>query len=228
MQTRSAVSKRMRAAFQNGRPDEGEMLGEVLDVIDDTISKSARKAAGGMPDDAGAQLSEAYSTARGEWAVLRAMDRGGATLDGNVLPGQAARIMGQSDKLRFNAPRKGVSKHQGTGVIGERPLGDFYDALRFASSQIGRDIVGDSGTATGSAISSWLSSGGTLPSAAQAAGWVGRRLIVNPAMQAYMSNKSGAAAAPAILRGIGDAGWEPGAQAGGAAGRVMDILRGGQ
>jgi hypothetical protein len=193
---RSQVAKEMRDAFANNRSDVGEVLGQTLEAVDDAISKAARAAG-----DEG--LVQTYGQAREAWTVLRAMDRGGASMDGNVLPGQAARIIKGSDKRGLwggagDAEGVQASSLRGGGPVpGADPLGEFYDALRFKASQIGKPIVGDSGTATRSAVGQWLQGGSTMGSLANAAGGAARGLATRPIISAY-ANMSDEAAQRAL------------------------------
>jgi hypothetical protein len=140
MRERSRIAKQMRDAYASNNSDRGELYGRVLAAIDETAKKALVANVGGKEAE---RIGALYDTARDQWNVLRALDRGGASPDGNVLAGQAARLVGQGDKTRYL--RGGL---KGTGKPGESPLGDFYDALRFSSSQLGRPSVGNSGTAT--------------------------------------------------------------------------------
>jgi hypothetical protein len=221
MRERSRISKQMRDAYTRGDSTLGELYGNVVEAMDDAVKASAAKNLGSRA--AGLDVAAAYDTARDQWTVLRAMHRGAATVDGQVLPGQAARIIGQSDKTRF-AGRAGDSgqtlQRGGTGRLGEDPTGDLYDALRFASSQLGKDIVGDSGTATRLATSGWFE-GGLGPTVARAAGYAARRAGAGPLATRYMAMSPEAAQAwNAALQQSSLAGWSAGLGAGGAAARA--------
>ena len=186
MRERSRIAKQMRDAYARNDSSAGDLYGNVLEAMDEAARKAAIRSAKGDPS-AGEALARSYDSAREQWSVLRAMDRGGEP-DGNVMPGQADRIMKQSDQTRYWGRANDIGETTrvgGTGRIGDRPLGDFYDALRFKASQIGKPIVGDSGTATRSAISNWLNSGGTLPTAGKLVGSAVRRLTASPLAQAY-------------------------------------------
>ena len=160
------------------------------------------------------------------------MDRGGASIDGNVMPGQAARLMRSSDKRGFQGRANDVgdtTQVGGSGRIGDRPLGDFYDALRFKASQIGKPIVGDSGTATRSAISNWLNSGSTLPTVAVGMGNMVRRLTASPLAQAYTQMSPQAAQTMmATYAAMKNPGFSPGLTAAGQAGARIAPFIGGQ
>lgn len=214
---RSEVARDMRAAFAKSQPDEGQALAKVLDLVDDTIAKAAR-------DVGDVGLVRRYDQARERWSVLRMLDRGGASIDGHVMPGQAARIMKSSDKGGFWGladETGGTIQRQGTGVQGEAPLGDFYDALRFRSSQLGRDIVGNSGTATRSAVGELMAGGSTVGLGLSAL----RRLTASPVVKAYANMSPEAAALwGAAAQGAAAA---PGATPG-AVGSVAARILGGQ
>jgi len=216
MNMRSQVAKEMRDAFAANNATKGDVMGEALELIDKHIGKAA-KARG---DEAAVEL---YGNARDRWSVLRAMDRGGATIDGQVLSGQAARLMKASDKGRMwgLADDAGQTRQMGgTGRLGENPLGDFYDALRFASSQIGKDIVGDSGTATRLATSGMFE-GGLGATAGRAASYAARRAVAGPLAQRYMSMSPEAAQAwQAAAQRSALQGWAAGQQAGATAARA--------
>jgi hypothetical protein len=220
MKGRSQAAKKMRDAFANNRSEEGDVYARVVDAFDDVITRAAKA-------NVGEDIAGAYDKTRAQWSVLRAMDRGGAALDGNVQVGNAARIMSQSDKGGFaRAATEGAGGRplqQGTGTLGENALGDFYDALRFRASPIGRPIVGDSGTATRSAVGQWLQGGSTLGTVANVAGNQARRMAVNPVMRAYsrMSPESArlnAATIQTIREAQGDAATTA---AGGGIGRLF-------
>jgi hypothetical protein len=214
---RSAVSKDIRAAYANGKPRQAKALGDALEVIDESIAAAAR--AQGRLD-----VVENYGKAREQWTVLKALDMGGATTDGNVLPGQAFNLIKRADKtgLWGIADEAGqTTQRMGTGRIGEEPLGDLYDALRFTVSQVGKPVVGNSGTATRSAVGQIMQGGG-LP---QAVGMAARGLAVSPVMRAYrnMSPEAAIAGAAAVAAAKG----APGAAytgAGGAIGRVGGVM----
>jgi hypothetical protein len=160
-----------------------------------------------------------YDLARERWSVLRAMDRGGASVDGNVMPGQAMRLGKSSDKrgLWGAADDAGeTTMRTGTGRLGEDALGDYYDALRFKSSQIGKPIVGNSGTATRSAVGQWLQGGSTAGMLVGGA----KNLALTPPMRAY-ANMSPEAAQRAveILEAMRAAEVAGGGAVGGLAGR---------
>lgn len=217
MRERSRISKQMRDAFAANNSDKGELYGRVLDAIDDTARSALVNNLGKRGADEAAAL---YDTARDQWNVLRALDRGGASMDGNVLAGQAARLVGQGDKTRFL--RGGL---KGTGTPGEAPLGDFYDALRFSSSQLGRPIVGDSGTATRSAVTSILQGGSLTGTVAGGA----RNLLLSPVFRAYArSDPQAARMAAAVASGMGQSQARAGSIGGAVArpGSAWNELRG--
>lgn len=216
LKVRSKVSKEMRGAFGAKDPSRGQILGEALDVIDKHIARAARARGDfGLVDD--------YGKFRDQWSVLRAMDNGGATADGQVLAGQTARLMRESDKTRYwgLADESGQTMQlHGTGKLGESPLGDYYDALRFASSQLGKDIVGDSGTATRLSLSQAFD-GGFGPTLARAGSYAVRRLTLGPLAQRYMNASPEAAQAwNAARTASGLEGWRSGLAAGGATARA--------
>jgi hypothetical protein len=188
MRERSRISRLMRDAYANKKSERGELYGRVLDAIDDTAKQALVSNVGGKEAE---RIGGLYDNARDQWNVLRALDSGGASPDGNVYAQQAARLVAQGDKTRYS--RGGLS---GTGKLGDSPLGDFYDALRFSSSQLGRPIVGDSGTATRSAVTSILQGGSVTGTAA---GML-RNLTLSPAFRAYagMSPEAAQTAAATI------------------------------
>ncbi|HSC81931.1 MAG TPA: hypothetical protein VLC08_16370, partial [Chitinolyticbacter sp.] len=215
LRMRSQVSKQMRDAFAANKADRGDVLGAVLERIDDTIGKAAL--ATGR-----AKLVEKYDKARDSWTVLRAVDRGAASQEGNVMTGRMAQILGASDKTRFwgRADDAGQTlQRTGTGKLGEDAMGDFYDAVRFASSQLGRDIVGDSGTATRLATSG-IFEGGPLGVATRAGAYAARRAVAGPLARRYMDASPEAAQVwQAALERSALAGWGAGQRAGAVAAR---------
>lgn len=215
MRERSRIARQMRDAYARNDSSAGELYGNVLDAMDDAVAKAAVRTAKGDPD-AGAALLGQYSQAREQWNVLRAMDRGGASIDGNVLPGQAARLINSGDKTGFigRANDAGMTtQKRGTGILGQNPTGDLYDALRFAHSQIGRPVVGDSGTATRMSLQTSME-GGLAATAARAA----LRFGQSRAATAYANmSPEAAATAAAVVQGMRN----PGGQAPG----MVDILR---
>lgn len=198
MAERSKLSRSMRDAFANNRSDQGEAYAKLLDIVDEAARRSAVRSAEGNPE-AGMAMAQRYDQAREAWSVLRAMDRGGASIDGNVMPGQAARIAKSSDKggLWGLADESGVTtQRRGGNRLGDDALGDYYDALRFRSSQLGRDIVGNSGTAT--RLAGVLGGGGSLGErVVNVSGRALRAVTLNPALKAY-SNLSPEAAMQAV------------------------------
>jgi hypothetical protein len=225
MRERSRISSQMRDAYQRGDSTLGKLYGDVVDAMDEAVRSSARKTLGSAAE--GRAVAELYDETRSQWSVLRAMERGGATVDGQVLPGQSARILGRSDKTGFwgRADDAGQTlQRRGTGKAGEDAVGDLYDGLRFASSQLGKDIVGDSGTATRLATSGMFE-GGLLPTIGRAGAHVARRALVGPLARRYMEASPEAAQAwQAAVRQSGLAGWTAGNQAGAAAGRAGSAI----
>ena len=219
MRERSRIAGQMRDAYQRGDSTLGNLYGDVVDAMDEAVKTSARNNLGSAAD--GRAVAQAYDAARDKWAVLRAMERGGSTIDGQVLPGQAARILGRSDKSRFwgRADEVGQTMQRtGTGTLGEDRVGDLYDALRFASSQLGKDIVGDSGTATRMA-SSGIFEGGIPAMVTRAGAYAARRAIAGPLATRYMNmSPESAQAFNAALQRSALAGWQAGGGVGAAAG----------
>lgn len=213
---RSKVARQMRDAFANNKSDRGEVLGDVLEVIDDAIGQAALKT--GKPG-----LVSLYDEARERWTVLRAVNRGGATPDGQVAVGRMAQVLNQSDKTGFWGRADATGKtlqRTGTGKLGEDALGDLYDGIRFASSRIGKDIVGDSGTATRLATSG-VFEGGLLPTIGRAVSYAGRRAIVGPLAERYMAMSPEAAQAwQSGIRQGAMAGWMAGNTGGATVGRA--------
>ncbi len=217
MRERSRIARQMRDAYARNDSSAGELYGNVLDAMDDAVAKAAVRTAKGDPT-AGADLLGQYSSAREQWNVLRAMDRGGVSIDGNVLPGQAARLINSGDKTGFmgRANDAGQSlQKRGTGILGQNPTGDLYDALRFAHSQIGRPVVGDSGTATRMSLQNMMQ-GGLAGAAVMSAKKFGQSRLARG--YANMSPEA-AAMAGAIMQSM----QNPGAR--GATGGMVDILR---
>jgi len=220
MRERSRIARQMRDAFARNDSSAGELYGNVLEAIDEAAKKAAIRSARGDPS-AGEALARAYDTARSEWAVLRAMDRGGATIDGHVLPGQAARLMKSSDKTGFwgRADDAGNTlARKGGAQLGHDPIGDFYDALRWRASQLGRPIVGDSGTATRMYSGQMLQGA----SAMQLAGMAAKRLTLDPVVRGYSSMSPEAAQAMfAVTQAVKGVPLERGAVLGADVARVF-------
>jgi hypothetical protein len=225
MRERSRIAGQMRDAFQKGDSTLGNLYGDVVDAMDDAVRESARRTLGSRAE--GRAVAEAYDDARGRWSVLRAMERGGSTIDGQVLPGKAAQILGRSDKTGFwgRADEAGQTlQRRGTGQAGEDAVGDLYDGLRFASSQLGKDIVGDSGTATRMATSG-LFEGGLTASVGRAAAYAARRAVAGPLARRYMEASPEAAQAwQAGLRQSALSGWMAGNTGGAVAARGMGAI----
>jgi hypothetical protein len=215
MRERSRIAKQMRDAYARNDSSAGDLYGNVLEAMDKAATKAAIRSAKGDPV-AGLQLANEYTTAREQWNVLRAMDRGGASIDGNVLPGQASRLINSGDKTGFmgRANDAGLTtQKRGTGKLGESPAGDLYDALRFAHSQIGRPVVGDSGTATRMSLQTMMQGG-----LAGAAILSAKRFAQSTAARGYAGMSPEAAM---VAGAIAQSMKNPGGQAGG----VVDILR---
>lgn len=194
MEQRSVIAKKMRDAYQQGKSIKGELFGEVLDIYDQSIEGAVMKAAKGDLGKA-EKILDSYGQAREQWSVLRAMDRGGASIDGNVLPGQAARLIKTSDKSGFAGRANDIGETvqiRGTGALGQEPLGDFYDALRFKAAQIGRPVTPPTGMRL--ALSQWMGSGSTLGMMGRGGIAAAKALTATPLAQAYM-NQSPAATA---------------------------------
>lgn len=214
MRERSRIARQMRDAYARNDSSAGELYGNVLNAMDEAVERAAIRTARGDPS-AGEALLRQYSSAREQWNVLRAMDRGGASIDGNVMPGQAARLIRSGDKGGFwgLADDAGQTiQKRGTGIVGQNPTGDFYDALRFAGSQIGRPVVGDSGTATRLSLTQAMQ-GGMV-----AVGITGaRRFAESRLARAYAGMSPQAAmTAAAVAQGMRNPGQAP---------RVVDALR---
>jgi hypothetical protein len=225
MRERSRISTEMRSAYQRSDATLGNLYGDVLDAMDDAVRKSAGRTLGSS--SAGRSVAQDYDKARSQWSVLRALDRGGVTPDGQVLTGKLAGNLGKSDKSGFwgRADEAGeTTLRRGTGVPGEDAVGDLYDGLRFATSRLGKDIVGDSGTATRLATSGMFE-GGLLPTIGRAGAHVARRAVVGPLARRYMDMSPEAAQAwQAAVRQSGMAGWMAGNAGGVAAGRAGSAI----
>lgn len=226
MEQRSEISGRMRDAFANKKSAAGKLYSDVLDAIDETMMKAATKTSG--DPTRGVEIGQLYDKTRDQFSVLRALHRGGVSPDGQLMQGKMAQMMNQSDKTRYfgRADDMGNTLQlTGTGRVGDEPLGDFYDALRFSTSKIGRDIVGDSGTATALATSGMFE-GGPVQIAGRAAGAVARRMVAGPLAQRYMQASPEAAAAwAAALEQSALKGWAAGQAAGGAGARAGQGLQ---
>jgi hypothetical protein len=216
---RSQVAKEMRDAFGANNAPKGQVLGDTLEKIDEAIMRGARS-------QGREELVALYNTARSQWSVLRAMDRGGATVEGRLLPGQTARLIKQGDKTGYFGGQVGDEARlvQGTGTPGQNPLGDFYDALRFAQL---KPIVGDSGTATRQAVGNMFQGDGTIMgTAARVALRMGRAVTVNPLARRYAAmGPEASGLLGASIEGIKAGGATPVQQAVGAGlGRVLGGL----
>lgn len=222
MRERSRISTEMRSAYQRSDATLGNLYGDVLDAMDDAVRQSAGRTLGS--NSAGRSVAKDYDQARSQWSVLRALDRGGVTPDGQVLTGKLAGNLGKSDKTGFwgRADEAGeTTLRRGTGTAGEDAVGDLYDGLRFATSRLGKDIVGDSGTATRLATSGMFE-GGLLPTIGRAGAHVARRALVGPLAKRYMGMSPEAAQAwDAARRQSGLTGWMAGNAGGAATGRAI-------
>jgi hypothetical protein len=223
MRERSRVSSQMRDAYQRGDSSLGNLYGDIVDALDDSVRDSARRTLGSRAE--GSAVAARYDEARSRWSVLRALERGGSTIDGQVKPGMLANIMGKSDKTGFwgRADEAGQTlQRRGTVNPGEDKVGELYDGLRFASSQLGKDIVGDSGTATRLAVSQMFE-GGVLPAAGRVAAAAARRVLVGPLARRYMAASPEAAQAwQAGVQRSAMTGWAAGNTGGAAAGRAVE------
>jgi hypothetical protein len=214
IEMRSEVAGEMRAAFANSKPRQGKALGDVLEAIDGAIERAA--VAAGKPEVVGR-----YDVARERWNVLRAIDRRGSTPDGELLAGTAATNIGKGDRGGYwgRADEFGeTTQRTGTGNLGQDAIGDLYDALRWRNSQLGKPIVGDTGSGTRSFIGQVMAGGG-LPALA---GKAVQSVATNPAVRAYANMSPEAAARilamKAAMQGTrGSAGTRAGAFVGGRA-----------
>lgn len=188
MNMRSVASSEMRHAFGEGRHLEGQIFNEALDSIDDVIHKSAL-ARGGT------DLADTYRQTREQWNVLRAMNRGGAAPDGSVNAAAAMRLLRGGDESGAwgRAAKDGSTlQTRGSGILGQNPTGDLYDALRFMNSPIGRPSM----PMTGASMAMAMQLGGMPGLAAGAA----RRLAAAPMARWYagLSPEAAAVAAGAV------------------------------
>ena len=182
MSMRSEASGLMRQAFNNGDHEAGQVYLKAVDMIDGTLQKAAAKAGG--PD-----LADAYRGARQQWNVLRAANHGGVSIDGNVQPAAMMRLLrgGDESGLFGRGDVAGLSTQtRGSGIIGQNPTGDLYDALRFVSSPIGRDSL----PLTGARLGASLQLNGMPGVALQLA----KRLALAPMARAYAGLSPQAAA----------------------------------
>lgn len=183
MDWRSDMTKEMRAAFAAGKPANGKMYAQTIELIDNAIEDAAIKS--GRAD-----LTEKYDKAREAWTVLRAADRGGVGPDGSVLPGQMFRLLRQSNKAATWGLADDVGAttiRRGTGIPGEDAFGEVLDALRYRTSRIGRPIVGNSGTVERGAVGRWLQGDSLSALAASTAAGAARRASVAPLLKGYTS-----------------------------------------
>jgi len=102
-----------------------------VEGIDELIMAQAGKAAGGSGDEAFA-LARQYADARRQWKTIQAVTDA-VSAEGNVSAPKLHNILKRSDPVGYERGRDGSN---------------FYNAVRFAASQLGRPIVGNSGTAT--------------------------------------------------------------------------------
>jgi hypothetical protein len=216
MRERSNIAGEMRDAFANNDATRGKLFANALEAIDDTIRDAAVKTAQGN-EAGGARLAKLYDQTRDRWSVLRSMYRGAATMSGDVNMGRAEQIMRKSDARGYvgRADEIGQSLQRRGAADGGDALGSYYDALRFSNDKLGKDIVGDSGTATRLALGGAFE-GGIIPTAGRAA----RALTAGPLARRYMGSDPRALAAwEAARKQSAVAGWMSGQASGGAAGR---------
>jgi hypothetical protein len=216
MRERSNIAGEMRDAFAANDSTRGKLFANVLEAIDDTARDAAEKTAKGGPDPAGFDLAARYDRARDQWSVLRSMYRGAATPDGAVKAGRADQIMRKSDASGF----VGRAGDDGelllrTGKVPGDDLGRYYDALRFSTSRLGKDIVGDSGTATRLGSGGFFE-GGLLPASGRAL----RAVSAGPLARAYM-NQGGQLEWMQAAQASALAGFNRGQAAGASAGRGL-------
>lgn len=200
MAQRSQLSKAMRDAFQNGRAEQGDAYADLIEIVDNAAKRAATQNAGDPA--AGLAMAARYDKAREGYSVLRALDRGGASPEGNVFPGQMARMMGQSHKTGFvrglGEGGEDLTRRSLRGVPGGDPLGEFYDGLRWRTSSLGKPIAPNTGGTAG-AMGQWMASGGTLPTVTRLAGSAARRLTAYPLTRAYANMSPEAATTAAAM-----------------------------
>jgi hypothetical protein len=230
MRMRTQLASEMSAAYSsNGRSDVGRIFGQVLDELDNGIEKAAINAAGKDPT-AGLELARQYARTREQWTVLKTMMKGGASEDGNVVVGRTASKLGKGDQTRYSgrADELGMTTQRtGTGVVGTEPLGDFYDAVRFRASRIGKPLLPMTGVR--GALSDWMNAGSTLGSAAKGGLNMVRRLTAAPLAQAYANMSPQAAQTMmATYAAMKNPGFSPGLTAAGQIGARIAPFIGGQ
>src|SRR5262245_6969688 len=207
MQMRSEASSLMRKADAAGDATEGQIYSEGVAIIDDIVHRSALMRAG-------PEVADAYREARSQWNVLRAANRGGVSVDGNVMPAAMYQKLHAGDQTGTfgRAARDGsgdLAQTRGSGILGQNPTGDFYDALRFARSDVGRDSLPMTGARMGLAMQIGGGTGLALSAA--------RRLAAVPMAKAYAGmSPQGAATAAAMIEAM----RSPGAASG-----VSNVLR---
>jgi len=123
-------------------------IGDMIDAVDRLVVDSAGRA--GVPELAGR-----YATARTQWRVLQAMQQGKATNPlGEIRATSVDSILRREYPMEYR--RGGLT---GNTVKGREPalqdLANFFDATQAGVGVMG-DIVGNSGTATRSALGNAL------------------------------------------------------------------------
>lgn len=127
MDLRSRMAKVASDAWRAGNSIKAEAVDGIVDQIDDLIQNAG-----------GAELGRAYAAARRPWRFVKILERNGVfdESSGTVNPAALRQAVAQqSDKAYI----------RGRDIAGNRG-DDLYDAIRV--SRLGREIVGDSGTAT--------------------------------------------------------------------------------
>jgi hypothetical protein len=133
---RSSMTKELRKADVAGDGNTMQGIYEIISAIDDLMLKQGD-----------AVTSALYDRARGGWRILDALEQGKAlTTDGNV------NVISLDSILR----RRYANEYRRSGMAGATgiPGGTLMDATKVLT--MAKDIVGDSGTATGLAAQSFI------------------------------------------------------------------------
>jgi hypothetical protein len=130
MQDRKKLSTLMSRFYRNGETDEGDVLYQALNKLDDLVEKEINK------NKYKRGLAEKWSTARQQWQILKMIEATGATNpQGEINPATLLRKMTQE--------RSSGGFGKGGPSDADTPLGELFDTAYInADSQSGVPMTG--------------------------------------------------------------------------------------
>jgi hypothetical protein len=142
MEWRSRLVGEIQSLSKGSQPGTAGLRQAAWDVvsgIDDLIMQQAGKLTGS--GDEAMNVAREYAQARRSWKMIEAVTDA-VSAEGNIMPAKLHSVLKRVDPFGYERGRD---------------QSDFYSAVRFAGSQLGRPIVGNSGTATRQVINEVMS-----------------------------------------------------------------------